>query len=80
MKRLTETERVLKAASAILEGRDLVTDRGAAMVTLEGVVAAVLVALMGDHDKAAAMLNEGLIEGVETRLALGASRRRAGGP
>jgi len=31
---------------------------------------------MGDHEKAASMLNEGLVEGVESRLALGAKRRR----
>lgn len=46
-------------------------------LTLEGTVAAVLLMVMGgDHKKAAAMLNEGLIEGVESRLALHASRQR----
>jgi hypothetical protein len=71
-----DTERYLKAAQTIMDGRDPVADRGAVMVTLEGTVAAVLVAVMGDHEKAAAMLNEGLVEGVESRLALGAKRRR----
>jgi len=71
-----ESGRILDAGHRILDGRDPVADRGAVMVTLEGTVAAVLVAVMGDHEKAAAMLNEGLVEGVERRLALGAKRRR----
>ena len=71
-----DTDRTYQAVSAIIDGRDPVADRGAVMVTLEGVVASVLVAAMGSHDKAAAMLNEGLVEGVESRLALGAKRRR----
>jgi len=70
-----ESKRTLAAMKAVIDGRDL-SDLGSIMVTLEGTVAAVLTAVMGDHEKAAGMLNEGLVEGVERRLALGAERRR----
>lgn len=70
-----DMDRYLAAARAIVDGRDPATDRGDIMVTLEGAVAAVLVFVMGgDHGKAVAMLNEGLLPGVESRIALGASR------
>ena len=71
-----DTHRTVASAKEIIAGRDPVSDRGAVMVTLEGTVAAVLLMVMdGDQKKAAAMLNEGLLEGVEGRLALHASRQ-----
>ena len=72
-----ETRRYLAAAREIIANRDPVADRSAIMVTLEGAVATVLTIVMGgDHRLAAGMLNEGLVQGVEERLALGAERRR----
>ncbi|WP_294930502.1 hypothetical protein [uncultured Paracoccus sp.] len=74
-----DVERYLAAVKTIVDGRNPERDRGSIMVTLEGTVAAVLVYVMGgDHRKAAAMLNEALVQGVEERIAL-AGRRRAKG-
>lgn len=74
-----ETRRTLAAVKAVCDGRDPATDMPAIMVTLEGTVAAVLTAVMGgDHRKAAVMLHEGLLEGVERRLAHGAAKRAGG--
>lgn len=70
-----DTKRTIAAAKEILAGRDPIEDRGAVMVTLEGTVSAILLLVMGgDHKKAAVMLNEGLIEGVERRLAYASSK------
>lgn len=72
-----DTQRALAAAKAIIDGRDPNADMGAIMTTLEGLVSLVLLAVMGqDQRKAAAMLNEGLVPGVEGRLALHTSRQR----
>ena len=69
-----DTQRAIAAAKLILDGRD--PKDSSVLVTLEGLVALVLLASMGnDHEKAAAMLNEGLVPGVEERIALAASRR-----
>ena len=71
-----DTQRTVAAAKEIIVGRGPMVDRGAVMVTLEETVAAVLLMVMGgDQKKAAAMLNEELVEGVEGRLALHASRQ-----
>lgn len=71
-----DSMRANAAAKALLDGRDPIADRGAVMVTLEHLVSTVLlVAMDRDPKKAAAMLNEGLVEGVEGRLALYASRQ-----
>lgn len=70
-----DTQRALAAAKLILDGRDPDADMGAIMTTLEGVVTLMLLTVMGqDERKAAAMLNEGLVPGVEERLSLHASR------
>lgn len=71
-----DTRRALAACKAIFDGRDL-RDFGAIMVTLEHAVSTALIALMGDPRKAAGMLNEGLIPGVEARLAIYASKGKA---
>ena len=69
-----DTQRAIAAAKCVLDGR-LPSDP-AVLVTLEQLVGVVLLAHMGnDTKKAAAMLNEGLVPGVEERLALGASRK-----
>ena len=71
-----DTQRALAAAKAIIDGRDPNADSSSILVTLEGLVSLVLLATMGnDPDKAAGMLNEGLVPGVEIRLALAVSRR-----
>lgn len=71
-----DTQRVNAAAAKIIDGRDPIADRGAVMVSLEGAVTAVLLLVMDrDPEKAAGMLNEGLLQGVEGRLALYASRK-----
>ncbi len=70
-----DTQRALAAAKLLIDGRDPHADMGAIMTTLEGLVSLVLLTVMNrDQRKAAAMLNEGLVPGVESRLALHSSR------
>lgn len=70
-----DTQRALAAAKLIIDGRHPDADSGAILVTLEGLVALVLLAVMkNDPRLAAGMLNEGLVPGVEGRIALAASR------
>ena len=67
---IRDTTRALAAAKAILDGRNPSVDAGAILVTAEHAFATVLLALHGgDARKAAAMLNEGLIPGIERRMA-----------
>lgn len=71
-----DTQRALAAAKVIFDGRDPAKDSSGVLVTLEGLVALVLLACMNrDEKQAAAMLNEGLVPGIEGRLALHTSRR-----
>jgi hypothetical protein len=71
-----DTQRAIAAAKAIIDGRDPNDDSSAILVTLESLVSLVLLAVMGnDHHKAVGMLNDGLVPGVEERIALAASRR-----
>lgn len=70
-----DTARAIAAAKAIFDSRDPVADRSSILVTAEHAFAAVLIACMDrDPRKAAAMLNEGLIPGIEQRLALYAAK------
>lgn len=70
-----DTQRALAAAKLLIDGRDPRADMGAIMTTLEGLVAVMLLTVMSsDQRKAATMLNEGLVPGVESRLALHSSR------
>lgn len=72
-----DTQRAIAAAKLLIDGRDPGADCNAILVTLEGLVSLMLLAVMGgDHGKAAGMLNEGLVPGVEERIALSASRRQ----
>lgn len=74
-----DTQLAVAAAKLIIDDRDINEDHGSILVTLEGAVSLILLAAMGnDHSKAAAMLNEGLVPGVEERIALAASRRKNG--
>lgn len=71
-----DTQRALAAAKLIIDGRDPEGDSSSILVTLEGLVTLVLLATMkNDAANAAGMLNEGLVPGVEQRLALAVSRR-----
>lgn len=71
-----DTQRALAAAKLIIDGRDPNADMGAIMTTLEGLVSLILLVVMGQNQRtAAALLNEGLVPGVEERLALHASRK-----
>lgn len=71
-----DTQRAIAAAKALIDGRDPKRDVASIMVSLEGLVALVLLATHGnDARKAAAMLNEGLVPGVEGRIALANSRK-----
>lgn len=75
-----DTQRALAAAKLLIDGRDPSADHAAILVTLEGLVALVLLAVTrNNHPIAAAMLNEGLVPGVESRIALSASRSAAPG-
>lgn len=71
-----DSMRAMAAAKAIVDNRDPSGDLGKIMVTLEHTVSTVLLAVMkNDPVKAAGMLNEGLVEGVEKRLSLYQSRQ-----
>lgn len=65
-----DTQRAIAACKKILDGRDPQKDYAKVLVTTEHTIAALLITIMGDPRKAAAMLNEGLLQGVESRLAL----------
>lgn len=69
--------RAVTAAKAVIDARRPIEDRSAILVTLEHAVAAVLITVMnGDPRASAAMLNEGLIPGVEARIAFYADPSR----
>lgn len=70
-----DTARAIAACKAIIDGRDPSKDFALILVTEEHAVASLLLMVM-DHDprKAAAILNEGLVQGIEQRLALYASK------
>jgi hypothetical protein len=66
----------LAAVKAIIDGRDPEKDASKILVTAEHAFACVLLATTVDNPRmAAAMLNEGLIPGIEARLAYYASKR-----
>lgn len=70
-----DTTRALAACKAIVDARDPHRDYGAILVTAEHAITALLLTLYnGDPRKAAAMLNEGLVPGVEERLSFYASK------
>jgi len=72
-----ETTRTLEAAKILIEGRDVDRDASHIVVTLEALVALVLLVVMNnDTRKAASMLNEGLVPAVEELLARAAARQR----
>ena len=70
-----DTVRAVEAAKTIFDGRDPQAECSSILVTTEHAVAAVLLALFPDPRKAAAMLNEGMVPGIEERLATYAAKR-----
>ena len=72
---MTDADRARQAVKILLDGRDPVSEMAVFMVTLEHAVAlALLVAMNLNHHKAVQMLNEGLVPGVESRLAIHAAK------
>ncbi len=71
-----DTRRAITASKAILDSRHPHdrANHAAILVTLEHTVAAVLLALYGDPARAAAMMNEALVPGVEERLSFYANK------
>lgn len=71
-----DTRRALLAAQAIFDGRHRDEDGSSVLVTTEHAVATVLLAVFkNDAAKAALMLNEGLVPGIEERLAAYAAKK-----
>lgn len=71
---VNDTVRAIEAAKAIIDGRDPIAKQSEILVTTEHAIAAVLLAVMGDARLAAGMLNNGLVPGIEERLAHYASK------
>lgn len=69
-----DTLRAVAAAKAIIDGRDPSDEPSSILVSLEHAVAAVLLAVHRNPKIAAAMLNEGLVPGIEARLSRVAAR------
>ena len=69
-----DTKRAIAAARLIIDGRYPSTSMGAILTTLEATVSLILLTVMDNDERLAAMLNEGLVPAVEQRLALAASR------
>jgi hypothetical protein len=68
-----EHQRMMDAVKALIDNRDHEAEPSGILVTLEGVIAATLLVVMqGDHRNAAAMMHEGIVPGVEGRLAMAA--------
>ncbi|EPX80499.1 hypothetical protein [Salipiger mucosus] len=70
-----DTQRALQAAKAICDGRHPMFERSGVLITLDHVIATVLISAMGnDPKKALAMFNEGTIPSVEERIMLFANK------
>ena len=74
-----DTERAKAAVKAIIDGRDMLKHRGMIMVTIEHTIALALLMVFRDPALSAGMLNEGLVPGIEERLALYASKLKESG-
>lgn len=72
-----DSQRAILAAKAIFDGRDPVRDMSQILVTMDHVVATILLMTMsGDHRKAIGMLHEGVVPHVEERIARHANSPR----
>lgn len=63
-----DTQRAAKAATEIINGRDLQLQAPEIFVTLETMITLTLLSICRDPKHAAAMLNEGLVPRIEERL------------
>lgn len=73
-----DSQLAVNAAKLILDGRDPVKDRARVLVTLDHVIATILlVAMDRDPKKAVQMFNEGTVPHVEERIMLFASRSKS---
>ena len=71
-----DTQRALAACKSIFDGRHPQQDMPSILVTAEHAIAAMLLAMYPDDPAMAArMLNEGLVEGIERRLAIYAAKK-----
>ena len=65
-----DVKRAVEAAKLVIDGREPIRDMPAILVTLEHLTSLVLLACMGSSHRAAIhMLNEGLVPGIESRIA-----------
>lgn len=70
-----DTQRAIAAARALLDGRDPETEAPQILITLDHLIAMMLVITQGgDHRKAVQMLHEGTVPHVEERIAIHANR------
>ena len=71
-----DTQRVMAAAKALLDGRHPVKDRSQVLITLDHLIGTMLIMAMDqDARKALAMFNEGTIPHVEERIMQFENRR-----
>lgn len=64
-----DTQRVMAAAKALLDGRDPVKDRSQVLITLDHLIGVMLITAMErDARKALAMFTEGTVPHVEERI------------
>lgn len=71
-----DTERALAAAKAIVDNRNIETDKNDIAVTLEHAISTILIAIYKDPRLATGILNEALVPGIEQRLAFYANKPR----
>lgn len=70
-----DVRRSIEAARVVLDGRDPVKDMAEVMITLEHMVATLLLAATNrESRRAAQLLNEGLVPRVEFRISLNAQK------
>ena len=65
-----DTARAIEAARIICDGRDPRVEYSSVLVSLEHCIATLLLSMFPNPRMAQQMLNEGLVQGVENRLAL----------
>ena len=71
-----DTQRVMAAAKALLDGRDPVLDRSQVLVTLDHLICLMLITAMeGDALSALALFTEGTVPHVEERIMQFENRR-----
>lgn len=70
-----DVRRAVEAAKVVLDGRDPVKDMAEVMITLEHMVATLLLVVTNrESRRAARLLNEGLVPQIEYRISLNAQK------